>query len=367
MQKKSAFHLLHRTAPWQRLLLLIAWLPSLGLADETRYNLKAVDDYILPGYAQLAERNDRLAQQADRFCHQPDERGLRQLHEAYHLAMDSWQFIQPIRLGPIEQALRSYRLLFWPDKRQSVSRHLATLLDKSDPNALKQDNFAKGSVAVQGFSALERLLFSPSISVEDFAAPDSGEFRCRVILAITRNLADIAHAVVKEWRSGDHSHRALIASAARGNAAYADSSEVSARLFNNLYTQIELMLDQKLRAVLGSSRDRARRKRSESWRSGRSLSNLVHNLDGVEALTESAFLSRLVDPPLSRRLHDQLALCRQRLGTIDLPLIEAVKDREQRPQVEALVTAMGDLKKVIVGELAPALEIPIGFNSLDGD
>jgi predicted lipoprotein len=277
--------------------------------------------------------------------------------------MDSWQFIQPIRLGPIEQELRSYRLQFWPDKRQSVSRHLDMLLEKADPDALRPDAFAQGSVALQGFSALERLLFQPEIDAARFTTAHDGEFSCDLIMAISHNMADIARETAGQWRS----HRQLIATAARGNAAYADSSDVSARLFNNLYTQLELMLDQKLRAPLGSSPERSRGKRSESWRSARALRNLQQNLMGIEALLESAFLSRLVDPPLSREIQAQLAGCKQRLEAIGKPLAEAVSDTEQRPRVEALIKTLAGLKGTITGKLAPALEIPIGFNSLDGD
>jgi len=44
-----------------------------------------------------------------------------------------------------------------------------------------------------------------------------------------------------------------------------------------------------------------------------------------------------------------------------------VTDPISRPRVEALVAALDRLKQLIVGDLATTLEIPIGFNSLDGD
>ncbi len=348
-------------------MLLLGGLSLVSTADERHYNLQAVDDYILPGYAQLEARTRQLAQETARFCPQPDATGLQRLRELYHLAMDSWQFIQPVRIGPIEQELRGYRLQFWPDKRHSVSRHLTRLLEQADTEALNADDFARGSVAVQGFSALERLLFEPGVEAQRFGSSDDGRFRCRLMLAITRNLAGIVRQLSAQWRPGEASHRELIASAVLGNSAYADDAEVSARLFNGLYTQLESMLDEKLRAPLGASLQQARGKRSESWRSARSLRNLAHNLDGVGRLTESAFLSRLADPPLQRKILDQLARSHAVLEQIELPLWRAVADPTQRPRVEALLAALSELKLMVVGELAAALEIPIGFNSLDGD
>ncbi len=347
-------------------------LSGLGLsltiqADETRYNLQAVDNTILPGYERLAERTQQLAQETRSFCQQPRGTGLQQLREHYHRAMDSWQFVQTIRLGPIEESLRGYRLQFWPDKRQSVSRHLASLLEQANPDALEPRTFAKGSVAVQGFSALERLMFDAESQAGDFSPTGSKAYHCQVMRAITGNMAGIAQELVEQWQTRNPSQRDLIAGAARGNATYADSEEVSARLFNSLYTQIELMLEQKLRTPLGESLQRSRGKRSESWRSGRSLRNLAHNLESVHQLTQQAFTSRLLDPTLSRRIDDRVAACSKLLNHIEPPLAQAVKDPTQRQQVEQLVTTLAELKQILIGELAPALEIPIGFNSLDGD
>jgi predicted lipoprotein len=353
---------------WQSLLLLLLiGLPSYGYPGETRYHLYAVDRYVLPGYLQLNEQIEHLARNAVAFCRAPDEEGLQRVRRAYHLAMDSWQFIQPIRFGPIEKALRGYRLQFWPDKRQSVGRHLATLLEKADSNALKQRTFAKGSVAVQGFSALERLLFESDTTAKTFTPSTDGGFRCQVVVAISQNLTEIAHSLVREWWSDTPTHRQLIATADRGNAAYGNSSEVSGQLFNNLYTQIELMLEQKLHRPLGNSLDRSRGRRSESWRSRRSLRNLERNLDGLAVLMKSAFLERLLDPDLNRRIDNQLIQCRERLKEIETPLLQAVTQSEQRPRVEALIMALAELKNLVINQLAPALEIPIGFNSLDGD
>lgn len=349
------------------LVLFLASLPGTGRCDETTYNLKAIDGYILPGYARLAVTSEQLAKEMRSFCHTPDEDRWSQARAAYHQAMDSWQYIQVIRFGPIEHSLRGYRMQFWPDKRQSVSRHLARLLDKPDPNALEPQTFANASVALQGFSALERLLFDPDTLSGEFGQSGTNAFHCQLMQAITRNMAGIAKALLSEWQKGASSHRALIASASLGNKAYADGAEVSARLFNSLFTQIELMLDGKLLAPLGESLQMARGRRSESWRSSRSLRNLTTNLQAVQKLTQLAFISRLADPLLNKRIEDQMAICHQRIEHIALPLHLAVADSSQRQHVKRLLAALSKLKQILITELAPALEIPIGFNSLDGD
>lgn len=357
----------HALFPFCLLMLCCFGFPQASLADETRYNLQAVDNTILPGYQRLAAETATLSEQTLDFCRQPGDQALQQLRRQFHLAMDSWQFAQTVRLGPVEQQLRGYRLQFWPDKRQSVSRHLAKLLEQADPANLEPEAFAKGSVALQGFSALERLLFATDSQASEFNPDGPKSYQCQVMLAITRNMAGVAEELVAGWLTESPPHRDLIAGAARGNQAYGDSSEVSARLFNSLYTQIELMLDRKLRAPLGESLQRARGKRSESWRSERSLRNIAENLKSVHQLTRQAFLSRLVDPPLTQRIEDQIARCQRDLKEIGLPLPQAVEDPAQRQRVEQLIADLSGLKQLLLGELAPALEITIGFNSLDGD
>src|SRR3546814_3114375 len=71
--------------------------------------------------------------------------------------MDAWMAVQHLRFGPSLLFLRVDRVEFWPDKRGTVGRHLAQLLSDHDLQPLAPRVFANGSVAVQGFPALERL------------------------------------------------------------------------------------------------------------------------------------------------------------------------------------------------------------------
>lgn len=358
----------NRLRSWLGLLLLSGMLsPQAGLGIESDYNLQAVDNTILPGYLRLADETAALSKQTLGFCQQPADPDLHQLQEQFHLSMDSWQFIQTVRFGPVEEKLRGYRLHFWPDKRQSVNRHLTKLLNNAVPQALNSEAFAKGSVALQGFSALERLLFAADNQAGRFRTDGPKAYHCQLMVAITRNMAGIARDMSAEWQTMKPSHRHLIASAARGNPAYADSTEVTARLFNSLITQIELMLDRKLRAPLGESLQQARGKRSESWRSGRSLRNIKLNLQSVHQLTQTAFLNRLLDPPLTGRINELFLRGAQQISQITLPLAQAVTDPVQRVRVVQLTQTLTVLKQALTEELAPALEVPIGFNSLDGD
>ena len=347
---------------------MLCLLPTtLVIADESPFNLMAVDNFIIPGYRSMAESTNALHQAAEIFCQQPEESGLSMLHSRFHTAMDSWQRIQAIQIGPIEKRMRTFRIQFWPDKRGSVSRHLTSMLNKAEPALLEQQRFTNGSVAVQGFSALERLLFPLGTVAGKFSASPEGDFRCRLVESITENLSIISSSILDEWQTGKSSHRQLIATAAQGNARYNDSSEVSARLLNNLFTQLERIIEQKIRRPLGKDEKHSRGKRAESWRSGRSLRNIALNLEGIEQLYQHAFFSRLSHPEITTSIHHTMVESKAILSKIEIPLKDAVADPTTRKQLVLLAESIELLKYQVIGKLAAELDIPIGFNSLDGD
>ena len=55
------------------------------------------------------------------------------------------------------------------------------------------------------------------------------------------------------------------------------------------------------------------------------------------------------------------------LDGVGLPLDKAVEDPAARPKVETLVTELKALRQLVAQELAPALDLAVGFNALDGD
>lgn len=331
--------------------------------DGTVHNLRAVDEYILPAYQQLGRATAALQQQTATFCAAPDEAGLEQLRQSYRDGMAAWQSVQQIRFGPIEYLTRAHRFQLWPDKRGTVRKHLAKLLAAQDSAALDADTFASGSVAVQGFSALERLLFGTNVSAGLFAADAAGRYRCQVVEAIGANLADMSAKLANEWPD----QRSFIATAHGGNDFYDSDQEVSSKLLNNLHTQLQVIVEQKLERPLGSSLRKARGKRAESWRSEQSLDNIRHNLLASRALYATAFAPRLTDKVLHGEIEQAFARTLQAVAAVPVPLYLAVEDSAARAHVEVLRRQAGALKALLGTRLPQALDLPLGFNSLDGD
>lgn len=354
---------MHKRHPGFVLLLLLLVIgPVVGIASDTpdALNQAVAERHIIPAYARLAQHAAALDEAARHAC-RGDNMERDMPRATYEEAFLAWQGVQHVRLGPIVAFTRDFRFQLWPDKRGSVRKHLAQLMTARDPAVLDADTFAKGSVAVQGFSALERLLYGPAPAAADY------DWHCRVITTITGNLAGMAADVLSEWRDGPEAHRHFFATASQGNTYYDSADVLSARLLNNLHTQLERIVDQKLAHPLGDEIAHARPKRAEAWRSGLSLAAIQHNLAALDELYRLGFAARLEDPLLRRDLEDRFTAARTLAGSFDAPLARVVTDPETRPTLASLRDDLAALDRVVAGELSATLDLPLGFNSLDGD
>lgn len=331
--------------------------------DTTPDNLRAVDQHIVPAYQNLQAVTAGLASQANTFCRQPDDARFATLRQRYRESLSAWQSIQHIRFGPIEYLTRAHRFELWPDKRGTVGRHLSKLLAAEDSSALQPDNFASGSVAVQGLSALERLLFDADVQAGSFAGSATAHYRCQVVQAIGRNLAAMSARLTDEWAD----QRDFIATAHGGNDFYDSDQEVSAKLLNNLHTQLQVIVEQKLERPLGANLRKARGKRAESWRSEQSLANIRDNLVATRTLYDTAFSKRLQDEALGAQIEAGFVATLSALDAVGMPLHRAVKDPAARQRVEDLHAKTATLKHLLGNALPAALGLALGFNSLDGD
>src|SRR3546814_8224704 len=118
--------------------------------------------------------------------------------------------------------------------------------------ALQPRTFANGSVAVQGFPALERLLFDSDD--DTWAMP----FGCDVVRAIGTNLKSIAAGLLHDWRDGDKAFATVVLSAGEGNTHYFDAKEASLVFAKALRGALLLVQDYKLGRPPGAAPDAER-------------------------------------------------------------------------------------------------------------
>jgi hypothetical protein len=361
-------------------LLALVGHPASAAPDDARLarlNEAIVREHVVPGHRAFAAATAELREAGAAFCRAPDATSLERARAAFHHAMDGWMRVQHIRFGPIELLSRAQRIQFWPDPRNIGARHLARTLGAGQPERLTPAAFPRQSVAVQGFPALERLLFEEAHVRALRSRGAEGRFACDLLQAIARNLADIAAGLLRGWSTGEgtsQSHLHWTTHPGRDNPYFHTAREVTQRLLTSLHGGLELIADRRLGAPLGQSLAQARPRLAESWRSGRSLRNVAGSLHALRDLVAGGganalpgLLRELNEAKLATQLTAQLDAALEAAARIRPSLYDAVGDADAREDVVRLRARVNALRSLVATRLAVALDTPLGFNSLDGD
>jgi predicted lipoprotein len=242
----------------------------------TGINLAITDNHVIPAYSALMQATQDLSSSAEDFCSSPNSEGLTAFQNSFHSSMDAWQQSQHIQFGPITYFNWNFRIHYWPDEQGTGARQLDALIAAESQESISSESFARESVGVQGFPALERMLFE----ADSLVLMQTNSYRCQVAQTIARNIDEIANGVHARWVD---EFRTTVANA--DERGFFESAEDATIDF--LKAQVEpvrRIQQQKLEEVLGESAGRERIRRSESWRSARSIRNIRLNVMALENL-----------------------------------------------------------------------------------
>ncbi len=348
-------------------LLTIAWaMPSFADADHASINQVLATNVIQPLYGKYHDSMQALEPAISTLCTTPNAATLQEAKAAFDASMDGWQRLQPAAFGPIETEGLGMRIHFWPDKHGTAGKQISKLLAKPDPAAL-ENGVAGKSAALQSLATLERVLFDRA----ELIRSAEGGFACGLALAIADFQGELADQVQDAWAS-DSGHGPLFASSGGGNAAYYDGTDATTDLFGAIAASLDGIVANKLERPLGTSLEGAKPKRAEDWRSGRSLRNIIANLETIQALyTEQGglhvFLSAKGQDGLDQVIRKGLDQTIATASSIEMPLAEAVADKKARADVEKLIKEVKSLRILFTSTLADAASLTIGFNQADGD
>jgi predicted lipoprotein len=357
------------------LLLLVAASPALALEDVDYSAAVAATakGEIIPAYQALEQVAGSLQGSLDSLCKTPNAATLGEAQKQFAAMADAWAGIQFISLGPVSEHQRAFRIEYWPDKRNVVGRQISDVLGKQDLAALEPERFATTTVGVQGLPALDRLLFGHDALAKLAQNAPGAAFRCSLLGAIGTNLKTIAHDLVAGWTDGESSFLARIEHPSEDNEDLPSGRDAAARVLNDLLTATIAMRDMKLLAPLGDSLQKAKPGAAEFWRSEQSIPVLKANLRGLRALfgTDHGLGGLLAAQPDGKAAADSMIAAIDQassiLAQITLPLDRAVSDSAQRKHMEDLATQLAKVRDVLSGPVATKLNLPIGFNALDGD
>ncbi|MBU2966222.1 imelysin family protein [Amphritea sp. 2_MG-2023] len=326
-------------------------------------NHALVTEHIIPRYQHLAESSNVLKNSTSALCQQPDQAHLSAAQQAFHRTMDDWESVQHIQFGPIENLMRNFSMQFWPDKKNLIGKQLNILLAEQDPATLKTDALYKASIGVKGLPALERLLFTGQLS-----ELENNSYRCQLTSTIAAYIAENSAATVTEWQQA---YSPSVFNAGSEDSYYDDHQEAAVDMLKSLVEPVEAIRDQKILRPLGNG-EKVRPRRSESWRSERSIRNIQLNMaslqdlyeghpDNVASLLRQQGAADQADK-ISGLFNDIIA----QLKAIQGPLTTTLYQPQTVTQLQQVSASLKQLDLALNAAMK-TLDIQLGFNSRDGD
>lgn len=301
-------------------------------------------------YAQLSVAAERMEASASLFCQAPDAVLKERLMSDWLSAYQAWQAVRFVQFGPIEQNSRGWQLQFWPDRKNLVGRKVnAWLKADTSPDA---EDIAKDSVAIQGFPAIEYLLYDDAMDEQSLREPAG----CDLLQAISTHLADTSNALHRDWQAfGEH---------------YRDTPSYTEATLHSAIQSLEILEQKRLGEPMGLQGSPANGYLAEAWRSGNSIRLIEGTLEGLRMgfLPGLSAMLRAADAkPLSDQFRDQLDKTINRVNELPSDLVSSLDDEQALRGLQSLYLNVGQLNYLLGTEISATLGLVRGFNSSDGD
>lgn len=328
---------------------------------------KFIDDYIVAHLKNFKDKAVELETSIDRYCFGAARPVLEAVKLDFAAAVQAWMPLQSMRFGTFEQKNRDLRVYFWPNSRGE--KQAGKMLRQMDSSKHEPNYFPNISVALQGLPIIEWLLYHPdsTLFADDMALR---QYSCHHLSAISQNILEINHELIAQFGQYGAMRKSLLELSV-DNKNYTSLPEVTLQLYKNIHAMVDLVHGQKLSRPIAKEYKFLKPKRLEMWRSGQSKVNLHINIASIFEAYE--IFSPLVKANNAETDQD----VRQQFETT-LALVDALPDdfyaalngdaRAQTwQQGRELIAQMLILKTTLADNVTSALDIPLGFNSLDGD
>ncbi len=353
------------------ILAMVAALPILpaSAADFTPSLEGVIVNYIRPAMSDFADTAARLPATVSSVCETGDDKAIAAFRSAYSDSLQDFARIQFLRFGPLLDDDRLSRLAFLPDPRGIAQRQIRKIYAEQDAGVTSPESLKGKSVAVQGLAALELIAFDKNGKVVLGGAGERKDFICAYAQAIAQNLSLTAADLAAAWADPDDFSAVLLASDS-GNDRFYSSKEAVETVFNALVTGLIITMDQDIETAVGPSKEKAKANRFPFSRSANSIAYLSGEIQGVHDALVSLDLKSLtpddylwIFDTLDFETGNALAL----LGKLQPLLRKTFGEGESYERAGVLLITLRSIRDTMAEELAGALELAGGFNSLDGD
>jgi len=339
--------------------------PELTDANVGAVMAQAVDDVIRPGYRAFHASAGALAKATAAFCKAPSEDSRKVLDAAFRQAVTDWGRIEIVRIGPVLDDNRFERILFYPDRKSTGLKQVQALLQQPDEADTDPANMAGKSVAIQGFGALEFVLYGTG-SETLMSAPES--FRCRYGAAIATHIETTAGQLAAAWDAPDGAQRDWKHPGPQ-NPVFRTGKEAMTALLGILVHGAEAVRDQRIETFYRNG-GTARPKSAVFWRSGNTWTSIDANFEGLQTLFDKSGIAEFVDPghtSLSGNVDFVLTALRNVVRTADPDIEKAVTTPAEQQKIAFLLVNTRDLIVSLNGDFGGAIGLGAGFSFADGD
>ncbi|MEH6403621.1 MAG: imelysin family protein [Sneathiella sp.] len=337
--------------------------------DQSRFipAIKSViQSVIIPSYEDLTQASSAQLASMQRLCTSAAPTQLSQAREDFKQLVDGWSRVEMYRFGPARTANRQEKLFFWPDRRSRGIKQVKKILNSKDDKALTIDNLMQKSVAVQGLTALEFVLFGAGS--ETLASAQSSSFRCLYGQTIAKAIHKTSTGILSDWQKSD-GYATLLMSAGKENPVFQSDEEVFREILQRADELILSLVTQKLDPALKSSPTLARPKLAPFWRSNLTLRSLDGNLASLLTLQQNPEFLKLLGED-ENGFEFEISHSRETLKGLmarNESWNDLISTPEYHEKIQYLKNPLNGAHLILSEYYPEALGITMGFNSLDGD
>lgn len=328
---------------------------------------RVLHEYMQPRTRELQSATVALGAAIGDYCSKPDTSQRARAEQALGDTVGAWAKVEFLRFGPLVEKNRLENFFFWPDPRGVVQRQMRAVLASADQSALTQ--LRQQSAAVQGLPALEYALYADDAPRVIASGSEAGRFRCNYAAAVAANLAQLAGEIEKGWRD-DAPLAQEFARPGPSRNVYRSGVEVATEVLKTLSTTLHVARDQNLLPALGDSAAEARGTLLPLHRSALTARHLASGIEGLSAFHAAARFDTALPADslwIDQAIHDELGRVQQDFSQLQVPVAQAVTDESQRDLLVHAALLLANTRAMVDEYLAPALQVNLGFNSLDGD
>ena len=332
----------------------------------------AVNQVILPGYAALTVAASDAAKRVSDLCWQADAKRLQVARDGFATLVLAWSGVEMVHFGPARDDNNYERLFFWPDPRGRGLQQVQALLAGEDATAASIDTLREKSVAVQGLSALEYILFGTGSDTLADTGDPARSFRCRYGTAIAGAIAKTADAIRDGW-TGQNGYAFVMREPGPDNAVYRSAGEAMQDLLKSCREQVQLDQQLKLAFTIGETPAKAKPRMAPFWRSNLTIPSIKANLGAVLELCGPNGVGAILPADAAgaaKALADNLKQADDILGKIEntgTPWETLATEPATHADLTTALTPLAAAGDLLEHEYMDAFGLVIGINSLDGD